>query len=186
MPDRVLVACKVIAALGAATTVGILTVAPGERVAPIAPVVPPVRQAPPPVPDSSAEAAQVVVHTNVFAPSREAPPGRTYASRGDEPAAAGDVAYDPGLPADTTAPDAGSGVAPTEDPVPTLYGIVQGTAGDAALLRLDRAAKGGRLYRVGEGSGGWRVAAIGADRVTLATGEGTRIVRLAPPRGRAP
>lgn len=186
MPDRFLLACKLVAAAGAAATVGIVAIAPSARVVPVAPVVAPVRQAPPAVPDSSAEAADLVINTNVFSPTREAPPGRTYASRGDEPAAAGDVAYDTGLPADTTAADDGSGVTPTEDPVPHLYGIVQGTAGDAALLRLDRAAKGGRLYHVGEGSGGWRVAAIGADRVTLASGEGTRVVRLAPPRGSAP
>ncbi|MCU0626814.1 MAG: hypothetical protein MUF21_10090, partial [Gemmatimonadaceae bacterium] len=55
--------------------------------------------------------------------------------------------------------------------------------GDAALLRLESSSRAARLYRVGDGDGGWRVLGIGADFVRLGGAGGERIVRLRRARG---
>lgn len=180
MPDRFLLACKGTSVAAALVAGALVAVAPSTDVAPVTPVLARTRTAPPAVVDSSAEAAALVVETNVFSPTREAPEARTFAgdggAAGDDTGDAGDVALDaPDFGTDSTADP----LAPrSEDPVPHLYGIVQGPAGDAALLRLDRAGRGGRLFRTGEGAGGWRVASIGTDQVTLAGAGGARVLRL--------
>jgi hypothetical protein len=181
MADRLLLALKGVTVAGAVATGAIVATPPAVSVTPVAPVIARTRTAPAAVPDSSPEAAALVVATNVFSPTREAPDERTYAGDGDgawsddDDAAtgAGDVAFDGGMPASDSTSTA------AEDPVPHLYGIVQGPAGEAALLRLDRAGKGGRLFRIGDGAGGWRVASIGTEQVTLAGAGGTRVLRLA-------
>lgn len=179
MADRLLLACKGISLAAAVAAGAFVATPPAVSVTPVAPTIAPTRTAPIAVPDSSPEAAALVVATNVFSPTREAPTERTFAGGGDDESdeagamGAGDVAFDGGVAtSDSLAPAA-------EDPVPHLYGIVQGPAGESALLRLDRAGRGGRLFRIGDGAGGWRVASIGFDQVTLTGTNGTRVLRLA-------
>lgn len=61
---------------------------------------------------------------------------------------------------------------------PRLYGIVPAANGAAALLRLDRAVGGARLYREGERGGSYRVESIGERSVVLSGPAGRVELRL--------
>ena len=131
------------------------------------------------VPESSATARGLtdsIVNANIFSLTREAPEERTFVASategiaGDTPS--GEYGADAGL-MDTTA--AGSSAL---EPVPALYGIVNGPAGRAALLRLDPNTTSARLFQLGEGAAGYRVRSIGADRVELTGPSGPVVLEL--------
>ena len=77
----------------------------------------------------------------------------------------------------------GDSLATAADPVPHLYGIVNGGQGSAALLRLDPARRGSRLFHLGDGAAGYRVRSIGADRVELDGPSGAVLLTLTPKDG---
>jgi hypothetical protein len=68
-------------------------------------------------------------------------------------------------------------------PVPQLLGIVVGPAGPRALLRLDATKARAALFGVGDGTNGWRVAAIAATSVTLDGPAGRQVVSLSSRSG---
>lgn len=105
--------------------------------------------------------AATIVRTNLFSASRRAPrvrftlPGQETTS---EPLAA------PPVPADADGPE--------------LQGVLTVNGMRLALLRVPGVDSVPRVVRVGDRVGGYRVRAIGADRVELSAVSGTRIVRL--------
>jgi hypothetical protein len=125
--------------------------------------------------------ADSIVNTNMFSLTREAPEERTFAAAPVDPViddvTSGEYAADAGLAVSATA------ALPNADPVPALYGVVNGPSGRAALLRLDPKVSGSRLFRLGEGTAGYRVHSIGADRVELTGPQGTVVLELAAKGG---
>lgn len=117
-----------------------------------------------------------IVNANIFSLTREAPDERTFAASGTDGVVSdvpsGEVGAESGL-MDTT--DAGSSAL---EPVPALYGIVNGPAGRAALLRLDPNTSSARLFQLGDGAAGYRVRSIGADRVELTGPSGPVVLEL--------
>ena len=117
-----------------------------------------------------------IVNANIFSLTREAPEERTFVASatdgvvGDVPA--GEYGADAGLM------DSTSTGAPELEPVPALYGIVNGPAGRAALLRLDPNTTSARLFQLGEGAAGYRVRSIGANRVELTGPSGPVVLEL--------
>jgi hypothetical protein len=178
-----------------------------ERVAPLPPEIP----APPPAirpaaPDPSR--ALRVAARNPFAATREAPRARwASADAVDAMGAVTTSQAPPGLlpdptvrvpgdplpaldpPPDGSAPaggDAGEARARARDRrVPALFGTVLGGDLPRALLRLDARVPGAQLYAEGAEAGGWRVARVTGDAVTL-TARGGRSVTLRMPRAAAP
>lgn len=132
-----------------------------------------------PSPSSSWDfyATEAVVQANIFSPSRT-PPIERY-----NPFAIEEERFAP------TFPDFGF-----DDPdfmldqavVPRLYGTILGPDGRAALMRLDPAMPGARLYREGEGAGGYRIVEIAAEAVVLSGPEGPVLLRLLTPEGPMP
>lgn len=114
---------------------------------------------------SSAEGdalAEQIVNTNLFSATRRAPRERFV------------------LPGTTTMPDPSTYLLPpgtVMDAGPVLYGIVTVDGTRRALLQLhpDSAP---RVAAVGQRLAGYRVRAIGADRVELSSSSGSRVVRL--------
>ncbi len=69
------------------------------------------------------------------------------------------------------------------DEVPRLLGTLVDGSGPAALLRLDPASPGSRLYRVGERGGRYRVESITEQAVVLIGPQGRIELRLPHPDG---
>ncbi len=148
---------------------------PTIAVAPVAPTLPALAAAAPPMPTIANALTDSIVDANIFSLTREAPKARTFVGAPVDPLLTGS-------PAATSSADGGlSDTVDTSntDPVPSLYGVVNGPFGSAALLRLDPAKSGSRLYRLGEGVAGYRVRSIGADRVELDGPSGTIVLTLA-------
>lgn len=205
---RLLLACRAVAALGAAVGVVALVVPPRTAVGDPLPPPPaplPVRGGGPAPPDDSMP--DLIVSRNPFSPGRRAPRVRAMLEDDAEagPGGAGDVVADAdpggewmgGDPAGAARGAAmvdGSDVLADDGGVPALHGVVDGPWGHAALLRLVPSAPGARLYREGEREGGWRVRRILADRVVLDGPWGEVVARLpqtggrraAPPAGARP
>lgn len=129
-----------------------------------------------------------IVAGNVFSARRRAPSSRfsppgtsagSYdAAVGDGPAmTAGGMYGDNALVA--SVPAAGT----DGESVPHLYGIVDSDGVRQALVAL-RAGEPPRLVAVGDRQAGYRVTAIGQDRVVLAFAGGVRTLRLTRPASR--
>jgi hypothetical protein len=118
-----------------------------------------------------------IVQANIFSLSRAAPQTRynPYEINGDANASMfPDFVFD--APA----------LVPEGDLVPSLYGTVLGPDGAAALMRLDPAMPGARLYRAGDRAGDYRVVEIDARSVVLSGPEGRVQLRLLRPEGPTP
>ncbi len=144
------------------------------QVAPADPVVTPLASPQPVTPSPAATLTDSIVNANIFSRTREAPDDRTFAaapSDAVEPeVTAGEYDADAGLTDGTTAIDA--------EPVPALYGVVNGPTGRAALLRLDPGTTAARLYHLGDGANGYRLRSIGTDRVELSGPSGAVVLEL--------
>jgi hypothetical protein len=122
------------------------------------------------------------VSGNVFSSTRRAPatrfmpPGSDESALTDADGSTGSTGADDHVLLADSGGDAASG---TRDPVPALYGIVGIDGVPHALLAL-RAEEPPRLFAVGDRHAGYRISAIGRDRVVLATARGSRTLRLAP------
>jgi hypothetical protein len=159
----------------------LLLLPPHTDVVAVAPTLPALSSSAPPMPTSLTALTDSIVDANIFSLTREAPRARTVVAAPVDPVQ--DSATTGSYGADAGVPD--SLAQPMSDPVPALYGVVDGPAGRAALVRLDRARKGAQLYRIGEGVGGTRVRSIGADRVELSGPDGRLVLRMRAP-GKAP
>ncbi len=130
----------------------------------------------PMLPESSGTLTDSILDANIFSLSREAPEERTFVAAASDAVVddvtSGEYGADAGL-VDSTASSS-----PIADPVPSLYGVVNGPPGRAALLRLDANTGGARLFRLGEGTAGYRVRSIGADRVELSGPSGSVVLEL--------
>lgn len=147
---------------------------PNTTVAPIAPTLPALAAAAPEIPSSSTALTDSIVDGNIFSLTREAPVARTFAAAPVDPT-------DVGPASGVTSADGGVGeslASSDADPVPSLYGVVNGPLGPAALLRLDNARRGSRLFHLGEGSGGYKVRSIGKDNVELDGPSGAVVLTL--------
>jgi len=159
---------------GLLATVAVLAWPKNTTVAPLAPSLPAIAAHAPSMPANATALTDSIVNANIFSLTREAPDARTFAAGPSDPMSDsvsttfGDasVPADPGSTADS-------------DPVPALYGVVDGPNGRAALLRLDASRKGSRLFQLGESAGGYRVRSIGADRVELVGPAGSVVLELA-------
>ncbi|MFN8574639.1 MAG: hypothetical protein U0132_21480 [Gemmatimonadaceae bacterium] len=110
--------------------------------------------------------ATEIVLANLFAPNRT-PPRHRYA-----PVDSGAVAADEPV-ADSLTSMGGGGAA-----IPALYGTVVSGGVDHALLHLNPASPGPRLYAVGDRDGGYRVASIAPRLVVLSGPQGRVVLRL--------
>ena len=121
----------------------------------------------PPHARGEADLSRAVVQANIFSATRSAPRAR-YRPIGS---ATGAESF-----ADAAA-TGGAG----QSGVPVLFGIVPGTGGAAALLRLDPAVPGALLYRAGDRGGRYRVDEIGERSVVLTGPAGRVELRLPAP-----
>ena len=145
---------------------------PDTAVAPINAELPALAAQSPPSPSPAVALADSIVNANIFSLTREAPDDRTVA------AAPSDVVV-PEVTSGEYDADAGISDGTTDaDPVPALYGVVNGPLGRAALLRLDPNTSSARLYRLGEAAGGYRLRSIGTDRVELSGPAGAVVLEL--------
>jgi hypothetical protein len=150
-----------------------------------------VTAAPPPLAFSTAEPPKAavgvqavtdsIIATNLFSLSRQAPVSRTFV------AAPSDAAPPPDTYVADSATNLNGALGDSLEPesterVPRLYGVVDGPLGTAALLRLTRASRAARLFRVGDGAGGYTVQRILADRVMLSGPSGSVVLRLSQQR----
>ena len=173
---------RLVPILQAVTVTGLLVAGalfawpPNITVAPIAPTLPALAAAVPPMATTAAALTDSVVSANIFSLTREAPLDRTFVAAPidpqADPMASGLVIANGGIGDSLATPDA--------DPVPHLYGVVDGPQGAAALLRLDPQRKGSRLFHLGDGAGGYRVRSIGRDRVELDGPNGAIVLTLSP------
>lgn len=125
---------------------------------------------------STGDADSIIQH-NPFSPSRRPPRERERLAVLDtfpEATVAGD--------GDSLSPDA-SVVGFDAAPVPQLLGLMNSPNGARALLRLDATKARAALFGVGDGTNGWRVAAIGPATVTLDGPSGRQIVSLSSRTG---
>lgn len=166
-----------LAALCVAAT--LLAWPPNTAVLPVAPTLPVLAAAVPAVPTVASTLTDSIVGANVFSLTRKAPEARTFA------AAPIDPTLDMSGSGSTTANGGiGDSLATTGlEPVPHLYGVVNGPQGAAVLLRLDTNRRGSRLFHLGEGAAGYTVHSIGADRVELTGPTGAVVLTLAPKEG---
>jgi hypothetical protein len=175
---RVLQGCTVV---GLLTAAALLFWPADTAVSPAAPPLAFSTAAPPDAATGVQAATDSIVTTNLFSLSRQAPLSRTVvAAPADAPPAPEVFVADSatGLNA-----DAGDSLqAPPTDRVPRLYGVVDGPFGTAALLRLSRASSGARLFRVGDGTGGYIVRRIWPDRVELSGPSGGLVLHLSNQR----
>lgn len=174
-PKRLVRILQAVTVTGVIAAAALLAWPPDTAVAPLAPTLPALAAAVPPMPTNATALTDSIVNANIFSVSREAPEERTFAAAPVDPMLAG-------APDGTYTADGGvsDSLGTTDsDPVPSLYGVVNMPTGSAALLRLDPLARGSRLYRPGEGAGGYRVKSIGADRVELDGPTGATVVTLA-------
>ena len=154
---------------------------PDVDVAPITPTLPALAAAAPGLRTTSASLTDSIVDANIFSLTREAPDNRTFVAAPVDPTA--DAAF-----SNSSSANAGVGDSlgtTNADPVPHLYGVVNGPLGTAALLRLDPARKGSRLFHIGEGAAGFRVRSIGVDRVEL-DGPSGAVVQTLTSKGETP
>lgn len=161
---------------GTLAAAALLAWSPDTTVAPLAPTLPALSAAAPAMMTTASVLTDSIVHANIFSLSRRAPASRTFAA----------APVDPQIDASTGTPSTVSGdsLATTDsDPVPHLYGVVNGPDGAAALMRLDPTRRGSRLFHPGEGVAGYRVRSIGADRVELSGPTGVVVLTLAPREG---
>jgi hypothetical protein len=176
---------RLVSILQAVTVTGMLSAAalltwpPNITVAPVAPTLPALDAAAPAMPSTASPLTDSIVNANIFSITRVAPKNRTFVA----------APVDPQVDAsDTTSYTANGGAGDslattTSDPVPHLYGIVNGPQGLAALLRLDSSRRGSRLFHLGEGAAGYTVRSIGADRVELHGPAGAVVLTLARKEG---
>ncbi|MEO6445671.1 MAG: hypothetical protein ABIZ91_01900 [Gemmatimonadaceae bacterium] len=119
---------------------------------------------PPARADVDATLSENIVLANIFSARREPPTARFVPPD--------DVSSMAAMPANEDSGETGD--PPGVDlSMPVLFGTVIGAGGAQALLQLDGARPGARLFSEGEGEGGYRVLSIGP-----------RVVVLAGPRGR--
>ncbi len=178
LPRRLVLTLQAVTATGIIATIVFFAWPASTAVASVAPTLPALTAAVPPMPSTATALADSIVNANIFSLTRQAPTSRTFV--------AGPV--DPLLAGSATPSDSIGGVemsSTDSDPVPALYGVVNGPLGAAALLRLDPAARGSRLFHLGEGVAGYRVRSIGADRVELSGPSGPVVLTLAV-RGATP
>jgi hypothetical protein len=180
--SRLVTILQGITACGALSAVLLLAWPADTRVAPMAPVLPVLAAnvAPPPQP-SAAAMTDSIVNANLFSLTRTAPDDRTFAAAPSD--AVIDASPAESFSADAVVDDSLTGGA--MEPVPQLYGVVDGPNGLAALLRLDGASRSARLYREGDGAAGYRVRRIGADRVEMDGPSGGVVLHLHT-KGKAP
>lgn len=173
---RVVPILQAVTVTGALAATALFAWSPDTTVAPLAPTLPPLSAAVPAMTTTAAVLTDSIVHANIFSLTRRAPANRTFAG----------APVDPQADAGTGTPYAMSGdsLATTDaDPVPHLYGVVNGPEGAAVLMRLDPNRRGSRLFHLGEGVAGYRVRSIGADRVELSGPTGVVVLTLAPKEG---
>ena len=120
--------------------------------------------------------ATVMVARNVFSATRRSPTVRFTPPGTDlgAPSSASAAVMPSAMGMDSLSVATGAPV----DAAPHLYGIVTEDGVRRALLLLSARGDVPRLFAVGEGSGGFRVVSIVADRVILASAAGTRTLRL--------
>ncbi|MDZ7631061.1 MAG: hypothetical protein U5K74_06875 [Gemmatimonadaceae bacterium] len=180
-PRRLVLLLQAVTLTGLVGATALAAWPPDITVAPIAPTLPALTAAVPHMQTNATALTDSIVNANIFSVTREAPEERTFAAAPVDPMLVG-------APGGTSFADGGvsdSLGTPDSDPIPSLYGVVHGSMGTAALLRLDPLARGSRLYRPGEGAGGYRVRSIGTDRVELEGATGVVVVTLAN-RGETP
>ncbi len=159
---------------GLAVAAVLLAWPPNVIVAPLEPTLPALAAAVPVLPTTSASLTDSIVNANIFSLTREAPDSRTFVAAPVDPIS--DTTF---TNASTANAGVGDSLATTNgDPVPHLYGVVNGPLGTAVLLRLDPARRGSRLFHIGEGTAGFRVRSIGADRVELDGPSGAVVLTL--------
>ncbi len=173
-------ATKLVPMLQAVTVAGLAAAAvllawpPDVSVAPIAPTLPALAAAAPALPAAATSLTDSIVNANIFSLTREAPDDRTFVAAPVDPTVDATMAN-----SSTANAGVGDSLATTNgDPVPHLYGVVNGPLGTAVLLRLDPARRGSRLFHIGEGAAGYRVRRIGADRVELDGPSGAVVLTL--------
>jgi hypothetical protein len=180
--SRIVLALQLITVAGLAAAATLLAWPPDVTVAPIAPTLPALAGAAPRITTNATALTDSIVNANIFSLTREAPDARTFAAAPTDPqpdmmTASGSYTANAGV---------GDSLATTNgDAVPHLYGVVNGPTGLAALLRLDPARKGSRLFHTGEGAAGFLVRSIGTDRVEL-TGPAGAVVLTLTPKGDTP
>jgi hypothetical protein len=168
---RLVLLLQVVTALGSAAAAALLLWPNTPAVASIAPTLPALIADVPSMTTDVSELTDSIVNANMFSLTRKAPAERTFVAAPVDPLVVADGTMPSGVAIDST-------VATDGDPVPALYGVVNGPLGSAALLRLDPTRSGSRLYRLGEGVGGYRVRSIGADRVELDGPAGSTVLTL--------
>ncbi len=176
---------RLVPILQAVTVTGLIAAAalfawpPNTTVAPLAPTLPALAAAVPLMSTTTSALTGTIVNANVFSLTRKAPVDRTFVAAPTEPQTeltpSGSYTANGGIGDSLSTPDS--------DPVPHLYGVVDGPQGAAALLRLDAARRGSRLFHLGEGAAGYRVRSIGADRVELDGPTGAIILTLSAKAG---
>ena len=176
---------RLVPILQAVTVTGLLAAAallawpPDTTVAPIAPTLPALAVAAPPMTTTAAALTDSIVSANMFSLTRTAPDARTFVAATGDPQVdiAGNGSY-----------TANGGIADSlgssdSDPVPHLYGVVNGPQGAAVLMRLDAGRRGSRLFHLGESAGRFTVHSIGSDRVELNGPAGAVVLTLTPKGG---
>ena len=147
---------------------------PDTQVVPVDPVLTALTAQSPPLASPAAALTDSIVNANSFSVAREAPEDRTFAAALSDVVMAdvtsGEYDADAGISDSTLSADA--------EPVPALYGVVNGPMGRAALLRLDPNTTAARLFRLGDGAGGYRLRSIGTDRVELTGPDGAVVLEL--------
>jgi hypothetical protein len=168
---RLVLLLQIVTALGSVAAAVLLLWPSSIAVASIAPTLPELTAAVPPMITEATALTDSIVNANIFSLTRKAPGERTFVAAPVDPMVAVDGTMPAGVAFDSLA-------VADSDPVPALYGVVNGPQGSAALLRLDPMRAGSRLYRLGEGVGGYRVRSIGADRVELDGPAGSTVLTL--------
>jgi hypothetical protein len=177
-PKRLILLLQVVTALGSVAAAALLLWPSRTAVASIALTLPALTAAVPTMLTDASAFTDSIVNANMFSLTRKAPAERTFVAAPVDPMVIPDGTMPSGVAIDSLG-------ATASDPVPALYGVVNGPLGSAALLRLDPTRAGSRLYRLGEGVGGYRVRSIGADRVELDGPAGATVLTL-PTRGGTP
>ncbi len=167
---------QVVTVAGLSTAAALLAWPPDTTVAPIAPMLPALAASPPAMTTTASVLTDSIVGANIFSITRKAPGARTFAA----------APVDPQLDASGTGSSTANGgigdslSTSDRDPVPHLYGVVNGLQGAAVLMRLDATRRGSRLFHLGDGAAGYTVRSIGADRVELNGPTGPVVLTLSP------
>lgn len=177
--SRIVLMLQVVTAAGLTAAAALLAWPATRAVAstvPTLPTLPALTSAMPPEVTADSVLVDSIVRANIFSPTREAPLERTVVAGPVDVVTDDVIAGSYGADAGVTDSLPSS---PADDRVPALHGVVDGPMGRAALLRLDAGAQGSRLFRIGEGTAGFRVRSIGADRVELSSPAGPVVLTLA-------